>query len=384
MLNYNDCEKIVKHNSSFIEKGDVINGYLISQYSYRLANFSDFLRPLTSNSIEAFEMRGICFVHKNNNNLFDNTRYIMLNKFFNVNQTERWMYKDIKDKEIDYVQEKVDGSLIRFIRLPNDIVIAKTIYSFESEQAIEADKIYKSNENLRRFVDFTLDHNIAAMFEFTSPYNQIVVKYNNEDLKLLAMRRESDGKYFTRQQIEYYSKTYNISIAEFCDNLTLDEYIEKSKYETGIEGWVITFRDGQKVKVKTKWYLSLHRIMTSVINRENDIIYAILEGSSDDLIASLHEDDIENRNKVSILTSKVTNYLYNSADEIYSIIENNYKGNRKDFAIRFKENKFFSIMMKCLDLDYEKIVELVIEYIKKNTKNLYDAKKFIETELKSY
>lgn len=378
---YLNCEKIINHNSSFFKKEEIIDDFEISNYSYRLSSYTDFIRPLMTNKVTAFELRGLSFVHDNKNNKTSCKRYLMMNKFFNLNQTEGWMYKDVYKKKIEYVQEKIDGSLIRFIKLPNGKVIAKTIKSFDSEQAKQAIKIYNENKNIKYFVDTTLMNNEVALFEYISPYNQIVVKYNKDELRLLAIRNETNGRYYHKNEIIYYSNLFNIPIANFCDNLTLDEYIEKAKTEQGKEGWVITFEDGQKVKIKTAWYLSLHRIMTSTIHRENEIIASILEDSVDDLIASFDENDIENRNKLSILASNVINYVFNSTDYIYEIVKE-FNGNRKEFALKYKTNKWFSIIMKSIEnQNYENINKLVIEKIKKDTYNLMDAKRFIEEDL---
>jgi hypothetical protein len=65
-----------------------------------------------------------------------------MNKFFNLNQTECSSYELVKEEKIKGIAYKEDGSIISFIKLPNNKILAKSKTSFESEQAIEAQKIY--------------------------------------------------------------------------------------------------------------------------------------------------------------------------------------------------------------------------------------------------
>jgi len=377
--NLNDCKKIVSNNPSFIEKITVIDGYEITNYSYRLANYTDFSKPLAKSKVTGFELRGICFINDNKNNKSSNKRYLSLGKFFNLNQTENFMYKDVYNKKIAYVQDKCDGSLVRFIRLPNNRVISKTINSFDSDQALEAMKIYNTDSNIKNFVDFTLDSGLVALFEFLGPNNQIVLKYPKNELRLLAIRRESDGSYFHENNLIYNANLFKILYAEFFDNnITLDEYMKKAETEEGKEGWVITFEDGQKIKIKTKWYLSLHRIMTSVAQRDNDIINCVLNESIDDLISNIPEDAVETRARLTEISSNIIDYINLSTDEIY--MKNlEYIGDKKTFAIANKSNQFFYIMMKTIEFNSKnEIRKLLIEYIKKYTSHLSDATQFIE------
>src|ERR1022692_3788022 len=120
---YEECLEIcAKPESSFYETKFVLEGYSISLFNYRMAQYKDFVTPLESKpEIKAYELRGLCFVFDKDGSLFN--RYILLEKFFNLNQVPESMYSVVKDYKIKYINNKEDGSIASFIKLPNGSVI---------------------------------------------------------------------------------------------------------------------------------------------------------------------------------------------------------------------------------------------------------------------
>jgi hypothetical protein len=142
---YEDCVKICEENDNliFFEKKYVIDNYKISCFNYRLADLNHFMNPIKDNiNINAFELRGITFIFNEDGSLYK--RYLLLDKFFNLNQTEISLYDKVKDLEIESIYVKEDGSLITFIKLPNDRIVCKSKMSFDSTQAIHSMELLSS------------------------------------------------------------------------------------------------------------------------------------------------------------------------------------------------------------------------------------------------
>ena len=74
-------------SSPFIHYDLEFDGYKISIFNYILANFNDFYDN------DTFEMRGITYIFDKDNNLFK--RYLLLHKFFNINQVLSTVIKNI-------------------------------------------------------------------------------------------------------------------------------------------------------------------------------------------------------------------------------------------------------------------------------------------------
>jgi RNA ligase len=199
-------------------------------YDYRLAGLTDF----TENN--AFELRGLCFVYDELTLTWE--RHILMNKFFNVGQTDGWLYDDLKNKKIVKVQDKLDGSVISFVKFPDGTVRAKSKMSFTSDQAVMAQKLYEDNSSLRMFIHEELEKGYVAIFELCSPENQIVLEYDKTELVLLQIRDSRDGSYLNSSYL--YSRTmkfmipkamkYDVSILQkIANKYTEEELVELIK-----------------------------------------------------------------------------------------------------------------------------------------------------------
>jgi len=179
MFKYKDFKRIVNNSNIFFSKKVEYKGYTIESFNYRLAWFSDF-----DNQIKK-EMRGIAFIYWKEikePQLFT----IWLHKFFNYGE---WDTLDIlKKKEIISINDKLDGSLIMFWKLPNWEIIAKTKKVIESEIIESVKKLLLKNKNIEKFISKILDKWYFPIFEYIGPDNQIVIPYKKSDLILLAIR----------------------------------------------------------------------------------------------------------------------------------------------------------------------------------------------------
>lgn len=105
-----------------------------------------------------------------------------------------WMYDDIKDLKLLRIADKEDGSAVRFLRI-NGNLMAKTKFSFEADQVHLAMNVVNANNELKKFINKTLDNRLVALFEIVSPFNKVVLSYNETSLRLLQLRDEETGEY---------------------------------------------------------------------------------------------------------------------------------------------------------------------------------------------
>lgn len=365
-----DCDLIVQSCDAFKRKADVINGIEVVQYSYLLASLTDFTNPIPGNPIDAFELRGITFV--------GDKRYLMLRKFWMLNQTIGSMYDDVKNKEIKRVQDKVDGSMIRFVRI-GDKAIAKTKFSFQSEQAQMAQEIYNTNERLREFVDKTLDLGYAAIFELESPMNRIVVLYPTTELILLQIRNEETGEYF--DLLHSFKNLSLPPVCSFIETKPLDEYVELCKTLQGKEGFVITFNDGQMIKLKTDWYLNLHGLVTTGSEQPHKIVQMIMNNQFDDSYSQIPVDFTELRELMLKIEKVTMDWIRTTVEYCKKCLKEFNSADRKTFALKYKEDKFFSIMTNSFrDSSDEAVLTNVKTYLSKRTSKLTDCINFLKEQ----
>lgn len=359
-----DCNKIVDKSSVFYKKEEVVNGAKVIMFNYLLAEPKDFKEH------NAYELRGITYVQDD----FGLHCYPALNKFFNLNQTEGWNFDDVKNKKIKSSYEKEDGSMVQFIKINGDF-FAKTKMSFNNEQTSFANDIFRKDVELQKLVHELDEQGLTGIFEFVSPFNKIVLTYPESKLVLLRVRDKKTGEYINIDKFNYNKpKNYTNEIK------SLDEYMKLQDELQDIEGWVIEFDDGQLIKLKTKWYLKLHRLYTDEINSEKVILKYILEDEFDDVISQIPEND-ERRKWAEEINSAVIKYIDKEVQRIYNYLnsEELKSKSRKDISIENKDDQYFSVIMYSLrDVSYTNIKNNLIKFISKKTGNLTNSQKFIE------
>jgi T4 RnlA family RNA ligase len=364
-------------DAAFYEAKLVVDGYNVSIFNYRLATYNDFKYN------DAFELRGLVYVFNEDGSVYKS--YRLLHKFFNLNQVEETQYSLVKDRVVKSVFNKEDGSIGSFIKLPNGNVVAKSKMSFESDQAYGMNKIYNSNADIKRFVDWSLDNDLVAVFEYVAPHNRIVLKYDKEELILLRLRRNSTGEYLNLH--DYSDVIGNLKTAESFD-LSLDELVELAKTVEGVEGWVVDL-DGLFVKIKTVWYCERHGLLTEDLYRENILVKYILDDKIDDVLGQIPEDEKEAHARIEKIIAAVSKAVKMKVDSIledWKVFQTMADGKdwtgdlkdqlmRKSYAMKYKKTKNFGAVMSMAKGN--DVYDIVTEQIAKETFRLQNARAFL-------
>ena len=379
---YEDCvEMCAKEDAAFYESKFVIDGFNISVFNYRLAQYKDFVTPLESKpDVKAYEMRGLTFVFNQDGSLFK--RFLLLEKFFNLNQVPESMYSIVKDYKIKWVNNKEDGSIASYIQLPNGKVLGKSKMGFDNEQANGINRIYKTRPDVKTFVDWCLQNDITAIFEYVSPANRIVLRYLDEDLILLRMRDNTTGKHLDIKN--YLDKIGTIKIAPFEDDYKdLNSLIEVNATQVDKEGVIVQAEDkfGKDFffKIKTPWYMERHGLLTNDIYREHIIIGYILDDKIDDILGQIPEDEKEAHERIE----KIITIVKKVIDEKVQDIKKSYQvyldmdSNNKEYALKYykKEPNFGYVMQMAKGGDP---YELAKDWLRDKTKRLMIARDFLK------
>lgn len=374
---YEDCVKICTKydNFNFYETVLYIDGFKISLFNYRLAQYQDFINPLGDNSIDAKELRGLAFVFNEDGSLYK--RYICLNKFFNINQVEETQYTLIKNIPIKSLYDKCDGSVINFIKLPNGRILAKSKMCFDNNQALNSMKIYEENNAIKNMVDWCLYNDIMPIMEYVSPQNRIVLKYPITKLILLRFRCLKTGKYI---DLDYYPLIDNIETSQKEELLSWEELIELSKTVENKEGWVamLDTEDDMLVKLKTKYYCDLHHMFDDIVGREDYMIRKIVDEEIDDVIAQLEIQDTEILSVLNNVSEVVNNYIKKATNHVDNLLEKYKNFSKKDIINDYgKNDKYRSYLLSVID-GKNTSLEAVCKDLKKNTFRLEEARSFIK------
>lgn len=320
---YTNLMSLVNTSEAFYYVDHAMNSCIYRVFTYRLASYSDFLLP------DALECRGHMFRLDLNGNMEALVSY-GLEKFFNYNENPMTM--DLDMEYVDFIHEKRDGSLITSY-MHEDMVCLKSKTALASDQALDAMNYLRGND---RLADVTTDfatQDYTVIYEYTSPTNRIVLPYQYNELKMLAVRNNQDGNYVDYDVL--YTEFPDLMVGDHTHQFDTDDMIAviADIYDMPkIEGFVIGLRGGQRFKVKTTQYASLHRAKDS-IQSDRRLFEVALNDGTDDLRTMFHDDQytIDRITKMEQVVGKAYNHLIASVEAYHA--EN--KGLiQKDYAIK--------------------------------------------------
>jgi T4 RnlA family RNA ligase len=379
---YEEAKAIAERydNFQFYEKEQTVDGYNIRTFNYRLVGYNDFVNPLGEDSdVKAFELRGLSYVFNEDGSLYK--RFLLMNKFFNLNQVESTLYDKIKHLKFKAVHNKEDGSVINFIKLPNGRTLAKSKMQVDNEQATKALEVYNNKPEIKEVVEWALGNDIMPIFEYVSPTNRVVLKYKETDLVLLRLRCLTTGKYL---DLNTYPKLNEVRVVETEEYSSWDELNRLAETVSEKEGWVVTLEDNDEVdlvKRKTTWYCDRHHLLTDEVYREDFIIRKTVDNTIDDVIAQVDQDDTEVLDIIDKVVDTTVDYIKRAVkktEDTLELFNSEFASDKKSFVLGYgKKDKYFSYTLAVVNGKAD-VLEVVQKDLLDNTNKLERARSFVE------
>ena len=229
--------------------------------------------------------------------------------------------------EIDWkscwVGEKLDGSLIKIVRIGNDLLWSTngTIDAFKAPLAEQIGCLAKSFGELawsavvdnwraanghdrnvcvdpdavNGWLRNLLEEGHTYMFELTSPYNKVVVSWHETKLNFLGVRDNStlQETYFSDHML---NKIFNVP--KVFPLKSIDDCVKAAeKLDCNNEGFVVCDKNFNRVKVKSPTYVALHHMKNN-----NVVSYArgieIVRGNELDEVLTYFPEFAEHLQKI--------------------------------------------------------------------------------------
>jgi hypothetical protein len=189
-------------------------------------------------------------------------------KFFTLDQIEDSQCDAMPSKVLDYtIAPKKDGFLgILYFSPDGKEAFVSTRGSFESEMAIEATKMLRNK--YASLVD-ELDRNFSYVFEIIYPNDLLTIVYKDSKLVMHGVFDNRTGEEISVKEFnaEWYSREDSFEIEYPVEEGTawkgLEDFYSKFSYDYD-EGYVITFSDFSRVKVKFDEYKQMTRAKSSL------------------------------------------------------------------------------------------------------------------------
>ena len=324
----------------------------------------------TFDTKESRECRGI---------MFDEKGILVsrpFHKFFNVGENKYSREELLIGKKFD-VFEKVDGALI----IPEIIdgnLYFRTKRSFESEEALLTYKLINtlSQSEREEILDFIVkwkEKGYTPMFElaWTEKFPHVVV-YEKPRLSFLFLRNNESGEYRRPSEIPSF-----INDVKYYGKMTLEESKELlEELNKGYEGVVLFNENIDFFKLKTQWYLTLHKAKENI--NIKSVVEMVLKEELDDFLSLLSAEGHKKLMEITLSLERQFRNEYerilNKAKKIYDSI---YTEDRKEFFTRLnnvlknernsKLLRYYLISWYLGKTDREKEIKLWLEHFKNTT-----------------
>jgi RNA ligase len=231
------------------------------------------------------------------------------------------------------IAEKMDGSLITTVETPGGLWLKSkgSMYSEQAQDAMKLLKLKKFSKLTKWLEEQTLEHGRSVSLEYTAPSNRIVIGYEEPNLTVLGVRDRYDGMFIDLDNFRKgaLAKFIVKDIRSEVDDV--NEFVASIPDMQGIEGYIIRTRGGQRVKIKTEWYLKLHHIKDS-INSQRRLFEAVVYDTVDDIKASFYDDPVALQT-IAEMEEKVSTIYNHMVDTVERFYERNKHMERKEYAI---------------------------------------------------
>lgn len=295
--------------------------------------------------------------------IFDKEGNIMsrpFHKFFNVNEREETQTHEIDMSQPHVIMEKMDGSMIRPILVDGYLRLATKMGVTNVSMDAEA-WLAGQDPALKEWLRVVVETGYTPLFEWVSPFNQIVLEYEEADLVYLGTRNNVTGGYFFDEYTPFTKVTRYGSV----DGTILD-YVARQREAEGREGDIIRFADGHMLKVKNDWYVRIHKALDRV-RFDRNIVALILNEELDDIIPTMPLIEVKRIREFEEQFWKTFKQTENRLYGRLMACDQSYKNDRKAIATQFvptmEDKQMVPLLFRVLD--GHDVREVMLQHIEK-------------------
>jgi len=152
--------------------------------------------------------------------------------------------------------------------------------------------------------------------------------------------------------VNFIARAYGIPVVEDLKSKysNIEELVEKTKDEVDNEGYVVQFKNGHMVKIKSDWYVAIHKAKDNLLY-ERLVVEMIINEKIDDVLPFLVDTD---RERLLKYNDEFTSWLQLKIAQLVKIVREEVVGrnlSRKEFAINiaFRFGVFKPVAFRLFD-----------------------------------
>ena len=294
------------------------NGIIVSEREeYTVIDYL-FAMKETFDSDMALQCRGL---------KFDKSGKIIarpFHKFFNMGEREDPLHMDWSRDHV--VMDKLDGSMIHPAIIAGELVFMTRMGITDHANAA----LSHATEAVLKLCRDQLANGWTPMFEYTGPENRIVVAYEEPCLTLLAVREMITGVYRSHDALVALAAEYGVPIVGTIQSVNdIKQFLADGRALQDVEGYVIAFEDGHRVKLKADAYVLRHRAVSG-LHSEKTVLNWVVKNAVDDVIPLLATDAVE---RLLNFQKEVETGIATRTTAVETFCEAHRDMERRDFAI---------------------------------------------------
>ena len=296
------------------------DGYIV--FNYMLGTSQTFPAVVDEYATIRRECRGIIFDAETGDILRR-----PFHKFFNLNEREDTSIENVDFLFSHAVLDKLDGSMIAPF-LVGDRMIWGTKMG-ETDVAQPVMEFVAANPQYDEF-RYLIGSGFTPIFEWCSNKQRIVLDHPEDSLTLLAIRDIQSGEYVSFELVKSVAKLYDVPVVKQYETIEdINQFLEQTRGQSNIEGYVIRFSTGHMIKVKTDWYVALHKIKEQLLFDRN-LVELILDNRLDDILSYLSSDE---RDNLIRFQTELYQIISDQSHVLMNITNDNLDMDRKTFAL---------------------------------------------------
>ena len=282
-------------------------------------------------------------------------------KFFNVNERDETQSHAVDMSQPHVIMEKMDGSMIRPILVDGYLRLATkmgvTHVAMQAEEWLAA-----QDPALKAWLRKCVEEGVTPIFEWISPFNQIVLAYEEADLVYLGTRDNATGTYVMDKSCPFPSVPQYGSL-----ELGLNDYIYIARKQESREGDIIRFNSGHMLKIKNDWYVRIHKTVDRIVFDRN-IVNLIINEEVDDVVPMLPRVQADRVRDFELRFWDAFKSTEDALSMLYLAAKNDYNNDRKRIALEMVptlENKTDAQFIFRM-LDGGNVRDLLLQHVEKN------------------
>jgi len=165
---------------------------------------------------------------------------------------------------------------------------------------------------------------------------------------------------------------------------SIDNFVEYARNLVGVEGFIISFENGHKIKIKADQYVRIHKVK-DMIRTERHILNIIVNEEMDDLLPILDEEDVKTVKDYETRFKVALDNVLGRLEGLVLLAKTLHGGDKKTVALEFVPNLIHKQDARFIFsvLDGKDLRPLVLDHVAKSvtkTEKYEELTKWMEME----